>query len=111
MNWKLKCCYLEVATEPAMDLPISKLIRPYRLAWYSSNKAVSLSLNWHWSVLQASLPVTTHLYTEKQENIPSEKIANLKQLTLYIKYTMSQNQQAWESQDRRKTYKMQLKRS
>jgi len=28
---KLKCCYLEVATEPPMDL-ISKLIRPYRLA-------------------------------------------------------------------------------
>jgi len=40
---------LEVATEPPMDLPISKLIRPYRLAWRSSNKAVSLSLSWHWS--------------------------------------------------------------
>ena len=49
MNWKLKCCYLEVATEPSMDLLISKLIRPYRLTWRSSNKAVTFSLNWHWS--------------------------------------------------------------
>jgi len=49
MNWKLKCCYLEVATEPPMDLPIWKLIWPYRLAWRSSNKAVTLSLNWCWS--------------------------------------------------------------
>ena len=49
MNWKLKCCYLEVATEPLMDLPISRLIRPYCLAWRGSNKAVTLSLNWHWS--------------------------------------------------------------
>ena len=49
MNWKLKCCCLKVATEPPMDLPISKLIRPYRLAWHSSNKAVTLSLNWRWS--------------------------------------------------------------
>ena len=32
-----------------MDLPIWKLIRPYRLAWRGSNKAVTLSLNWHWS--------------------------------------------------------------
>jgi len=49
MNWKLKCCYLEVAMEPPMDLPISKLIRPYCLDWHSPNKAVTLSLNWHWS--------------------------------------------------------------
>ena len=49
MNLKLKCCYLEVAMEPSMDLPISKFIRPYHLAWRSSNKAVTLSLNWHWS--------------------------------------------------------------
>jgi len=49
MNWKLKCCYLEVATEPPMDLRISKLIRPHRLAWRGSNKAVALSLNQHWS--------------------------------------------------------------
>jgi len=31
-NLLLKRCYLEVATEPPMDLPISKRIRPYRLA-------------------------------------------------------------------------------
>jgi len=48
MNWKLKCCYLEVVTEPPMDLPISKLNWPYRLAWHGSNKAATLSLNWHW---------------------------------------------------------------
>jgi len=35
-----------VATEPPMDLLVSKLIRPYRLAWSGSNKAVSLSFNW-----------------------------------------------------------------
>jgi len=49
MNWKLKCCYLEVATGPPMDFPISKLIRSYRLAWRGSSKAVTLSFNWHWS--------------------------------------------------------------
>jgi len=31
--------------EPPMDLLISKLIPPYRLAWRGSNKAVSSSLN------------------------------------------------------------------
>ena len=49
MNWKRKCYYLEMATEPPMDPPTSKLIRPYRLAWRGSNKAVTLSLNQHWS--------------------------------------------------------------
>ena len=49
MNWKLKCCYLEVAAEQPMDLPLSKLIRPYHLAWRGSNKVVTLLLNWHWS--------------------------------------------------------------
>jgi len=37
----------EVATEPPMDLPVSKLIQPYRLAWRSSNKMVSSSFNRH----------------------------------------------------------------
>jgi len=40
--------FLEVATEPLVDLPVSKLIRPSRLAWRGSNKVVSLSFNWHW---------------------------------------------------------------
>jgi len=34
-----------VATESPMDLPISKLIWPYRLAWHCSNKAVTLSFD------------------------------------------------------------------
>jgi len=32
-----------------MDLPTSKLIRPCRLVWRCSNKAVSLSFDRHWS--------------------------------------------------------------
>jgi len=40
--------YSEVATEPPMDLLISKLVSPYRLAWHSLNKAVSLSLQRCW---------------------------------------------------------------
>jgi len=36
--------FLEVATEPPMDLFISKLILPYRLTCCGSNIAVSLSL-------------------------------------------------------------------
>ena len=38
--------FWEVATEPPMDLLISKLIRPYHLAWRRLNKAVCLSLHW-----------------------------------------------------------------
>jgi len=37
----------EVATKPPMDLPISKLIPPYCLAWRGSNKAVTLSFKRH----------------------------------------------------------------
>jgi len=44
----------EVAKEPPMDLLVWKLIRPFRLAWHGSNKAVSLSFNQCRSV---SLPV------------------------------------------------------
>jgi len=36
-----------VATEPPVDLPVSKLIQPSHLTWCSSNKAVSLSFNRH----------------------------------------------------------------
>jgi len=36
---------VEVAAEPPMDLLVSKLIQPYRLAWRGSNKAVILSFN------------------------------------------------------------------
>jgi len=35
----------EVATEPPMDLTISKLIRPYRLAWRGWNKVVGSSFD------------------------------------------------------------------
>jgi len=37
----------EVATEPAMDLLISKLIPTHHLARHGSNEAVSLSLKQH----------------------------------------------------------------
>ena len=41
-----RCWQKEVATEPPMDLLISKLIAPYHLAWRGSKKGVSLSLNY-----------------------------------------------------------------
>jgi len=52
--WYLHRCplsntQLEVVTDPPMDLPVSKLIQSYRLAWRSSNKKASLSFNRRWS--------------------------------------------------------------
>jgi len=45
--------------EPLMDLPVSKLIRPSHLTWRGSNKAVSLSFNWHRS---SSLSLRFQIY-------------------------------------------------
>jgi len=45
--------------EPPMDLPVSKLIQPSRLAWHGSNKTVSLSFNQRRS---SRLPVRFQVY-------------------------------------------------
>jgi len=45
MHFQAVHLHLEVATEPPMDVFVTKLIRPYCLAWRGSNKAVSLSVN------------------------------------------------------------------